>query len=126
MALVGHMLIDSMLPTIPFGFLVDTDSNHLPLAYNSYPWWVWLNKIKNDGLESATGMCACGSVSSFRSSPKWNMQAYLTFQAKVRIVKIDHYLQRCSKDMDMQFALIISRQVALTTKWFIIANYHYV
>ena len=29
---------------------------------------------------------------------------------------------RCSKDMDLQFAIIISRQVTLSTKSFIIAN----
>ena len=33
--LAGHMQIDSMLPTTPFGLLVDIDSNHLPLASNS-------------------------------------------------------------------------------------------
>ena len=35
MALVGHMQIDSMLPTTPFGLLVDIDSNRLPLASDS-------------------------------------------------------------------------------------------
>ena len=31
MALVGRMQIDSMLPTAPFGLLVDMDSSHLHL-----------------------------------------------------------------------------------------------
>ena len=134
MVLVGHMQIDSMPSTTPFGLLANTDSNHLPLASDSsktigrsnhggrgytrsktVDWSQLLVSVPMAALahfdHHQGGICKHVNFSS--KSP--NCKKFNT--ASLTII-----CARCSKDMDLWFALIISRQVALSTKSFIIAN----
>ena len=59
-------------------------------------------------------------------STKVNMQVHQIFNldCKINTASLVVICMGCSKDIDMQFALIVSRQVVLSTECFIIADYH--